>query len=534
MASFRSIHQNFLSHLDVRIPVCKSMFRLLAIFASLLPIVCIAQYPKAKIKPSPDFAQKARYIETERGNYVLITYKGKPFKKPPYKDWIYINPADSITKPKEQFDYCLAKGHFQNDTAYLLPYYEKGKPITDEEYQEFYEYTRDSIVCLEIGGSLIRTSREGKRRIDWSEAEKKLDYSDKHKTWNMITGLMYGGSDRTENDLVLDKRKITYGGLTQYHWSQTFSNCEYQYLSKGDPILMEGCDETGARKLLFFDDMATYEDTFLWASPRQMNVDSSMAVVLANYGAYLKNEIKWPLLNQDRACIYLHWYTSQLAPSPCGGPNTTKLLFEVDSSVSYPNIERYFNPFELRHFQITYGDYQEFLTYCHDSILSKTTPRDQNMWRQYRQSDKCFTLSRDSQLVIKSKCLVYYWQWVDQPKVYEEKLRHPWHRPYRTEFAMREERAVWNGSLPAEFLDQRISKELANETMDSLTFDQARAYWHWRLHIKMRDKKKTLADYMTPTYAEWKTIQDSAGVFGRTVKMPYPRRKFTYKVYVHL
>lgn len=518
------------------------MLRLFFAIVLILPIYGLAQYPKANIKPSSDFKQKTSKVETDSGTYVLVSYEGKPFKKPPFKNWKYVNPADSLTTPSEQLNYCLAKTHVLNDTAYLFPYYQKAGFVEADEYFEFYEYTRDSIVLLEIGGKFIKANYTNRPRIDWSEAKKELDYSDQQATVNLISSLLYSAADKVENEYVIDKRKITYKGSTKHHPHQAFSNCQYQRLHNGDPLRhWDGYEEVMAQKFSSFYGIRPYVDTFLWASPQQMNIDSSMAVVLANYGTELKDEIKWPLLDENRTCAYTHWYSSALRMNLDENTNGVHFFFDVDSSASFPTIERYFNPFELRQFEITYGDYHDFLTYCSDSMNSLensfykkkgiTDFRKISVSKNYQ---KCWTISPDSNLEIRCECLNYYWEWVDQPNINYRKLTHSSMHGYRSELIYREDVAVWNGSLPAEFLEQRISKELAYQTMDSLTYDQARAFWHWRLHIKMKDKKKILADYLTPTYAEWKTIQEGAGIYGRTVKMSYPRRRFTYRVYVHL
>lgn len=474
-------------------------------------------------------------METDSGNYVLITYEARPFKKPPLKGWKYINPADSLTNPKEQLDYCRTKGHLLNDTTYLFPYYQKAGFVEADEYFEFYEYTRDSIILHALGEKYIKIAPDGQETIDWKEAKKNPNFHRKPEALNIMSSLLHNDANRIESQRVVDKREIDYMSSPKYYSTQMLSNCHDQSLRNDySGQSRDDYKEIRAQRLPFLCSTRPYPDTFLWAGLQQMDFDSSMAVALANHGFALKSDIRWPLLDKHRACAYTHWYSSQLRLDLKGSSNEIQFFFDVDSSTMFPTIEKYFDPFELQDFQITYDDYQEFLTYCHDSMVAKTSRSYLDRWRESGSFDKCYTLSHDSMLTIKGRCLRYYWKWVDQPKAIRENVHRSWQFVQRQEFIYSEEEYVWNGSLWDDFLQKPIPKTLRHQTIDSLSFRQATAYWHWRLHVKMKNKKKTLADYLTPTYAEWKKIQSGEPVSGRTIKMPYPRPKFTYRVYVHL
>ena len=514
--------------------------------------------PNSRFRINPRFRQKPLVFTTDTVVYKFVTWENAPFKKPPYKHWEYVNPADSL-QSLESFLAFIKAWQIDLDrindtlTAQIRPYYEPIRPISYADYNRFVAYTRDSIVRQVLGcywpGICIK-NKYGTTRLNW---ETPVDFMG-HDIRNAIADLYYTSDDRIHTPPYnIDKRHLTY----RYEFIDLVYPVKHPYLRRPDKV-----GEDHGRRLPFIprNYEFIYPDTALWATPEYLQKDSTwfMAVMKADWhlNRISSNMSMW--LDSTRASCYTDWVRREWMKHK--GNRLSHLSFE------YINLGKLWlyqqlGPEELTHYTITAKMYQEFVLYCRDSIIKNEIGGvhflTNNSGHMRLNWDEPLVFNQETRDMLvgglfrpQSFCclneqrITYYYREPDHQSFWKERDAYVHYertfRKYGPFLRVNQSRLAepivpsgrkWMGLMDLENVEEHDIFAKSDSIVSELSYKQARAYWHWRLHEKMKYEKKELSDYMIPTYAEWKEIQRGTSVSGKQIEMPYPLPAFTYRVY---
>lgn len=528
---------------------------LCGILGALLLLMGYSYIPIGKFKPSKDFKQHVQVLSTDSQVYQLVSYQGTAFKKPPFRHWRYVNPAEACQSPRELLAYALAQNiAFEKygqggDTLQveIKPYYEPTHDISYSEYAQFLAYVKDSIVRTVMGGKFKNRGTYGTTHINWDES---LKNSDVRLT---IADLYYSAIDREPlaNPYLIDVRHLTYNDaevLTQkldYH----------PYLQATRPRSVD-------KKYVYRRRWGAhiYPDTFLWFSPHNLTVDSSLAYAMAkSFWSLERQGGALPMgLDSVRAWSYVNWiYRKWLNPMD---EDMYKSIEGQMVTMSTPIYHFEADPEDLSHYAITEAMYQEFVIHCRDSLI-KCHLGGEYMIDQYNGT---FIVDWDAPLKLKGEdierlnefcevgaghhlkadVLEYIFAEIELKGIvdtfrYFNDRYHFDHELKRIEAFSIEELMVlplgekWQRLLNIDELG--VQKNLrTDQRLTGITYGQAKAFWQWRLRVKMKQKKKVLSDYMIPTYQEWRAIQKGGTLEAKSIDMPYHKPSFNYRFYIGL
>ncbi|MGB0428852.1 MAG: hypothetical protein ACPGLV_00150 [Bacteroidia bacterium] len=494
--------------------------------------------PKAKIKPNLGFKMVTTTFSRDGMVYQFKTWPEPPFKKPPFKNWEYVNPSEGLIRGDQLLanmntDF-VKKTRLGNDTLLVeyRPYYEPKKPISYKDYNQFVNYVKDSIVRISMGkhlGMIITNYNNGKTRINW---ETPINY-DQDDVKSVIYDLYYSADMRVyKNPYVMDKSHFKYVPDLSINANSEQTKRGFKHI---------------------------YPDTAKWVSQERLAKDSVASIVMAKADWYLNmntsDEAIW--LDSAQAFCYVDWVNKEwLKEFSKYCPNMACEI--VDFGKEQKQLT--FSAEDLSHFRITESAYREFVLYCRDSILKrymggihehyKNDGTIQINWKEpilFNEETRaiCAKLLKPNSSYLNQKHIRYRFQLPDYKHFWEKRnsqlLNECVFNKFGPFYPVDQSRynepivpidSVWFELLQMEQVDKHKMFRKSDELVKSLSYQQAKAYWHWRLNHQIKDKKKQMSDYMFPNYQEWKQIQSGAGVKEKSYNIPKPGSSFSYRVYV--
>jgi len=217
----------------------------------------------------------------------------------------------------------------------------------------------------------------------------------------------------------------------------------------------------------------------------------------------------------------------------------------------------------LAHCKITNKEYQEFLLYCKDSIIraelgdpfkmllynNNGNPRLNWMrpLKGLKVTDVRKALGRlcetvENEAYLSSKAVVFRYNTVRQKQMEEDYQKAGSASTFLAQrsieqYQKRHETIAYPvGSAYKQLLllgQLKPLKSLNNDApVKGINYEQACAFWHWRLREKLKKSAKSIGDFYIPTQAEWRLIQSGTPITSKDVELPTSFRSFKYRIYV--
>lgn len=502
--------------------------------------------PKAQFKLNRQFRTRTVVVSADTKVYKFVTWENEPFKKTPFKDWKYENPAETLLSLQSYLDYVkkenLVFKEEENDTfsVEIMPYYYPTKAVSFAQYNRFINYVRDSIVKRELGGNHLKYSLKGDEIINW---EVPIDYNT-GDVRNGLVDLYYSAFyERFQNRYIIDKRVLTYQRIPRIR-----ETARQKYLDS-----QRSTDEKRYSPYI-------YPDSALWFNDTIVGKDSALALALTEAHWDLNRRVgNMPMWQtQDMSQSYAQWMERQWF----SGVGDQKIqLTVVPQLLDTQRIKISIGQEQLQHFLITQKMYGEFVTYCRDSfirfffggsfiIMDNAGMNRQNIKTPLRLTEaQCDMLKKSrgdaAHGFLHPDRINYYYETHDFRALWEIRNSGTFSSetdgayPYgKTPVVRFIEKAVpdndiWKPYLEIDRLKKRSQKISGTEQpVTDLSYKQAKAFWHWRRNIYLKDKDKHLADFLIPTYQEWISIQSGNKIVPKDVGIKYPLPSYSYRVYV--
>lgn len=522
----------------------------------LFPFLLLSQHvPKRRFKPNPHFTSDTFRYEVEGQVYNFVTYHGKPFKRPPFKDWVYHNPANALTSPRAMLAFAKKEGLLDFDSqeqwVHILPYYQPTHPVTGAEYNTFVKYVRDSVIHYHLGEKLGATysSPGGATRINWLSASELRQYRDYYV------------------DLYYDRKSLTPGKLDPkyfvYQYSYNFLIHEFNLASR-TPYVQENMSHRHSRKHLLSNRglVRVYPDTFLWTNDSCLGIDSAVAKALAdgNWISSKDNDQVPAFVTPSQGKAHINWVAQHLVANQrqASGIMTNGTYIPMAKDYSFKA-----GADELAHCRITIRAYQEFLLYCRDSIIRTELGAPYRMWitnnlgtsRINWEEPLRALKTAEAQQVLHPYCKTIDNKPYLEPRIlrftYNSTRQKEAEKAYQKanstqaffanrridHFIQRHEVFVYPASdTYRELLSLDHLKPLNSLKKDlpikGISYEQALAYWHWRLYEKLKSSPKSISDFYIPTRSEWQGIQKGEAIQPVQVLLPTRFNSFSYRIYV--
>jgi hypothetical protein len=494
--------------------------------------------PKHKFKLNKNFTFTTSTISKDGKVYQFKTWQNTPFKKPPFNNWEYVNPGEGLINGSELFanmDSDFAKKTCISEDSFLVeyrPFYKPKTAITYKHYNEFVNYVKDSIVRLCIGEwpeMIITYQNTGQKRMNW---ETPINYG-QTDVKSAISDLYYSADVRVyKNPYVIDKSHLIY-----------------------KPDILENAPSELTKR----DFKHIYPDTAKWASQERWAKDSVASIVMAKADWYLNmnksDDAMW--LDSAQVYCYLDWVKKEWLKGAkqhyknidiemiCLGQEQKRVVFAAE---------------ELAHFRITESAYLDFVFYCRDSILkqymggkhlhykndgnTRINGKEPILFNEETRAT-CANLLQPNSSYLNEKYVAYRLQLPDyilywdkrNSSLLNERVFNKFGPFYPVDQSRFNEPIVpidsaWFDLLELVRDEKHKRFRRSDKLVKALSYRQARAYWHWRLNFRIKDKNKQMSDYMFPNYREWREIQNGGEVKEMSFSIPKPGSSFSYRVYV--
>lgn len=509
--------------------------------------------PNAKLVSSKKFSADTLVYKTGDKTFRFVVYRGQPFKKSPYKDWEYHNPADGLSNGEQLLQFAqkesLTDANRSDQWVHIFPYYQLERPVSGKEYHQFVKYVRDSVLHLTLGKQMgaTYTDKNGLERIKWMPSKKLLTYRD------YFADLFY----RTEN--------LGYYDLDpQYFVYQLRLPFSPQQVPLSKEKYLKNPSKNATRRALIRPRYETrvYPDTFFWVHDSCLMADSAVANTLAmGYWSSAKYSETLPaLVSKAQANAYVNWVAEHWIENRVEA-------YDLSAHGRFLPVRKGYHlrldASALAHCNITNRDYQEFLLYCRDSMIRYELGDALGM--MINNNDGTTRLNWDQSLKILDKpegrnSLSHLLtpsekgSYLD-PKVlrfgYDERDQKAMEQEYQQTGSMHSflaQRRIGSyvkryevmcypkGSKFSELLsiDQlKLIKALDNdEPVEGINYQQARAYWHWQLREKLKRSPKSIGDFYIPTRTEWQQIKGGTPLPSKDLELPSSFQSFSYRVYM--
>lgn len=512
--------------------------------------------PEGRFAVSKDFRPDTLIFSEDGSTYRFVSYRGKPFKKPPFDGWEYYNPAETLRSGKEMLHYAQAESlldsHSTDQWVFIRPFYQTAETVSGAAYNAFVTYVRDSVIRTHLGKefNMNYINTYGDQQINWAEP-----IENAHK--DAIADLYYNAESMFSHQM--DPRHFTY----QMHFPFRHFQVPYpKIMTYINPATDSAKTIKRARFIRKWDPCRVYPDTFLWANDSCLAIDSAAALALANgQWHFAKSAIDAPaLVTKKQGRAYVNWVAAKWMRDF----GKSMGLSIGEHYLAQPSVYQFTaSQQELAHCRITNRDYQEFLLYCKDSFIRTTLGDSYGLmintnrgtsrihWEESLRKLKttevqealgnyCQTIEKKPYLEphilsfkynsIGQKEAEQAYQRASSPQAFLAK-RKIGHFTHRHEISVYPLSDAYQELLS---LDQlKPLKSLKNhDAVEGISYEQAQAYWHWRLYEKLKKSPKSTTDFYMPTRSEWQGIQQGKPIQAKQVLLPTRFRPFNYRIYI--
>ncbi|HAI84580.1 MAG TPA: gliding motility-associated lipoprotein [Chitinophagaceae bacterium] len=248
------------------------LLALTALTAALASIGC----NKGKSKGVPD-----------NGQLVGVAPNARPGMTKPV-GMVYVPPGTFHMGPSDEdinFNYTA-----RNKQVSINGFWMDATEVTNNEYRQFVNWTRDSLAAIEMG--FIKNSSNGDTAVDWKRAQT-IKLNDKG-TLEKLTKLVLAPDNRLYNKVELDPAKIVYN---------------VQGFDLKEAAKRENKDKP-RKDFIYRYDQAVYPDTLVWMRDFSYSYNEPMTkryFAHPSFGNYPVVGVTW-----KQAVAFCHWRSHYL------------------------------------------------------------------------------------------------------------------------------------------------------------------------------------------------------------------------------